>query len=97
MPAEHVTDPHLAALRGSQDRSLDREGIPMVLALVSETDQPLPEVTDAEALADGQRIADRATAQWQGVAAQQRDDDMEVVVTVLHAMAFAEFDAGRAR
>jgi len=97
MPPEHVSSPHLAALRGSQDRSLDREGIPMVLALVSETAQPLPAVTDAEALADGARIADRATQTWQGVAAQQRDDDMEVVVTVLHAMAFAEFDAGTVR
>lgn len=97
-PPEHVApDPHLTALRGSQDRSLDREGIPMVLALVSETDEPLPEVTDTEALADGARIADRARQTWQGVASQQRDDDMEVVVTVLHATAFAEFDAGTPR
>lgn len=97
MPPEHATSQHLAALRGSQDRSLDREGIPMVLALVSETAEPLPEVTDADVLADGARLAELATATWQGVAAQQRDDDMEVVVTVLHAAAFAEFDAGTPR
>jgi hypothetical protein len=88
---------HLAVLRGSQDRSLNREGIPMVLALVSETEAPLPEVTDPGVLTDGARIADRARETWTGVAAHQRDDDMEVVVTVLHAMAFAEFDAGTER
>ena len=102
MPPEHQppdpgVGPHLAALRRSQDRSLNREGIPMVLALVSETSQPLPEVTDAGTLADGARIADLARQTWAGVAAHQRDDDMEVVVTVLHAMAFAEFDAGTER
>jgi hypothetical protein len=97
MPAEHVPVSPAQALRGSQDRSTNREGIPMVLALVSESDVPVPEVTDAALLADGRRVAGLAEHVWQGVAAHQRDDDMEVVVTVLHATAYADFDAGSAR
>ena len=97
MPTEHVPVSPAEALRGSQDRSTNREGIPMVLALVSESDVPVPEVTDPELLADGRRVAALAEDVWQGVAAQQRDDDMEVVVTVLHATAYADFDAGSTR
>lgn len=97
MPSEPTAGTPFAALRGSQDRSTNREGIPMVLALVSESDVPVPEVTDPAVLADGRRVAELATEVWQGVAAHQRDDDMEVVVTVLHAAAYADFDARSAR
>lgn len=93
MPDDSPTPDQLAALRGSQDRALEREGIPMLLALVCESGTP-PVVTDPQVRATGERLAAVAGDYWQNLAATQPGDDMGIVMTVMHAVAYDEFNAG---
>ena len=80
----------LALLRSSEDRVLEREGIPMVLALVSEVTD-MAEVADPVVRADGTQLAERMDHVADAVWPSGRDDDMPRVVMVMQATAYADF------
>ena len=80
----------LSVLRSSQDRTLEREGIPMVLALVSEVGQ-VPPATDPVTAADGRRLATEMDAYRGALVPSSRDDDLGCLITVLQAVSFADF------
>ena len=88
--------PELALLRECHDRAMEREGIPMVLALVSEV-EPIPPVSDAGTLADGGRLAQSMDRVRSALAPSGRDDDMGHVITVLQATSYADFGQSEAR
>jgi hypothetical protein len=83
-----------AALASAQDRRLEREGIPMYLALVSETAQPVPAPPDAR-VAEGRTLAGSLERFRQAVAPTQRDDDHGVYMSVMQAVSYFDFDASR--
>jgi hypothetical protein len=80
----------LAILRECQDRQLEREGIPMVLALVNEV-APMAEVVDQRARADGQAVAETLDRFRAALVPGSRDDDMGCLVTVLQAASYDDF------
>ena len=67
-----MVSPELALLRECQDRVLEREGIPMVLALVSEVGV-VPPAAEPAIVADGRRLAERMDQIGQAVAPTGRD------------------------
>ena len=82
--------PALETLRASQDRMLDREGIPMVLALVSEVGS-VPAAQDERCRAEGERLAgsmDRFRAE---LIPSMQEDDNGCLISVLVATSFADF------
>lgn len=85
-----AVQPHsaLALLRECQDRVLEREGIPMVLALVSEVGE-LPAAPDTEA--EGGSLAGRMDQLRLELAPSGRDSDMGQVINVLQAVSYADF------
>lgn len=93
-PASRTPDGPLAALRASQDRDVEREGIPMVLALVDMTGGSAPRTGEP---GEGPDLAGRLAATWKDLAAHQRDDDLGAVQSVLGAVAFAEVNDGGGR
>jgi len=78
----------LALLRECQDRVLEREGIPMVLALVSEVGE-MPAAPDT--LTEGGSLADRMDRWRLELAPSGRDADMGQVINVLQAVSYADF------
>jgi hypothetical protein len=86
-------DPALALLRECQDRVLEREGIPMVLCLVSETG-PMPDVRDEVARADGERLAAAMDGYRASLVPRSRDADMGCLISVLQVTSYADY--GRA-
>ena len=87
----------LALLRECQDRVLEREGIPMVLALVDEaagdrTQRPVP---DASAMHEGARLAALMDDLARELAPTGRDGDLGRVVMVLQALSYRDFGQGR--
>lgn len=90
MPTRPQLPPALEVLRSSQDRVLEREGIPMVLALVSETGT-LPAAADERDRAEGERLAlamDRYRAE---LVPSSRDDDLGCLISVLQAVSYEDF------
>jgi hypothetical protein len=85
-----VTLDSLTTVRRSEDRQDEREGIPMVLALVSEVGAP-PHALDPDAMRAGARIAGELDALRSELAPTQRDDDMGCVQVLLRAAAFEDF------
>ena len=83
-------NPGLSTLRASQDRAFDREGIPMVLALVSEVG-PMPPVSDELALRDGQRLAASMDTYREALIPTGRDTDMGCLISVLQAVSYDDF------
>lgn len=87
----------LGLLRECQDRVLEREGIPMVLTLLSEVEQPVPPARDRRVRADGQRLArsfDRCRA---ALAAGQRDDDVGCLISVMQVVSYCDYGRTEAR
>jgi hypothetical protein len=82
-------------LRRAQDRDYAAEGIPMVLALVSEVD-PIPDPDDAVA-GQGTALAGELDRYRAALAPTQRDGDPGVTGSVLQAVAYADFDPHRIR
>lgn len=91
------TDVEMGVLRESQDRALEREGIPMYLALVREGDAPPFPAAAAADRAFGADLAARLDDQRARVAATQRDGDMGVLITLLAATAYGDFDRSALR
>jgi hypothetical protein len=87
--------PELALLRESQDRVLEREGIPMVLALVSEV-EPIPEPAQPSVRSDGERLAGSMEHFRTSLLNCSRDDDMGCLTTVLTVASYADFGRGGA-
>lgn len=80
-------------LRRAQDRDYAAEGIPMVLALVSEV-EPIPD-PDADVAACGTDLAAALDRYRSALAARQRDGDLGVTGSLLQALAYADFDPYR--
>ena len=80
----------LSTLRASQDRSFEREGIPMVLALVSEVG-PMPDVVDELARRDGARLAAAMDSYRAALVPTSRDTDMGCLISVLQAVSYDDF------
>lgn len=88
-----LPNPELALLRASQDRALEREGIPMVLTLVSEIG-PMPDASQEWARAEGQALAAAMDRVRAAVLATSRDDDMGCLISVLQAVSYDDFSRG---
>jgi hypothetical protein len=82
----------LSLLRQSQDRVLEREGIPMVLALVSEAD-PVPAVSDAAVLEAGGALAARMDGYRDALVPNARDGDLGCLISVLQVVSYEDFGA----
>jgi hypothetical protein len=87
----------LGLLRECQDRVLEREGIPMVLSLVSEVEQPVPRVRDRRIRADGQRLARSFDRHRAALAASQRDDDVGCLTSVMQVVSYSDYGRTEAR
>jgi hypothetical protein len=86
----------LGLLRECQDRVLEREGIPMVLTLVSEV-APVPPVRDGRVRADGQRLARSFDHYRAALAASQRDDDVGCLISVMQVVSYCDYGRTEAR
>lgn len=86
----------LALLRECFARALDREGIPMVLALVSEVGE-IPPVQDDATLAEGARLARDMDRSRAALVPTSRDGDVGSVITVLQTVSYADFGRSAAR
>ncbi|GGM07137.1 hypothetical protein [Nakamurella endophytica] len=82
----------LQAVRGSQDRDYAAEGIPMLLALVSEV-EPIPDPVEAVRL-DGRGLAEAVEQDRQAVAPTRRDADLGITGSLLQARAFRDLAGG---
>ena len=82
----------LADLRRSQDRELASEGIPMVLALVSEVGA-VPVAADPATLGEGRRLAREMDGYRDALLPSSRDDDLGGVISVLQVVAYTDFGA----
>lgn len=81
--------PALALIRECQDRRLEREGIPMFLALVDERpDRVLPRAESG----DGRAVVAELDRLRSAVADGQRGGDMGVVISLLQAAAYLDFN-----
>lgn len=82
----------LADLRASAALAAARGGVPALLALLWDDDDarrarpahPVP----AHVRLDGLQLAARAASAWQALAADQRDDDLSCVTSVLHTAGY---------
>ncbi|HZZ95814.1 MAG TPA: hypothetical protein VFE19_02275 [Jatrophihabitantaceae bacterium] len=80
----------LSTLRACQDRVLEREGIPMVLALVSETGA-VPAAQAATVQADGQRLAAAIEHYRDELIPDMRDDDNGCLISIMQAVSYVDF------
>ena len=82
-------------LRRAQDRDYAAEGIPMVLALVSEV-EPIPDPAPVVA-GQGAALGAELDRYRDRLASRQRDGDLGVTGSVVQAVAYADFDPYRLR
>ncbi|WP_084963896.1 hypothetical protein [Thermoactinospora rubra] len=80
-------------LADCEQRALEREGIPMVLALEDLTGG-LPPVRDASALAEGPELARLLGHYGERLRPGAADDDLKALASVLTVLARAHFDEG---
>lgn len=83
-------DAELARLRECQDRVLEREGIPMVLALVSEVGE-MPSAMSDDVRAEGTSLAQSMDRVRSAVLPTSRDDDMGCLISVLQSVSYTDF------
>jgi len=89
------TPPALQRLRAFHARAAARgPGVAALLALGGPPTGVAAEPVPAAVLADGARLAARARAEWRALASGQRDDDLGVTTSVLHALAHGEVHEG---
>jgi hypothetical protein len=83
-------------LRACHSRHLDREGIPMVLAIVDER-QPTVESRNQQTRADGQVYADLLGAYAEALVPSEafRPTDEGGLITAMQVLAFSHFDLRR--
>lgn len=80
----------LGLLRQAQDRAFEREGVPMVLALVSEV-AAVPATQDPAVRADGERLGGLLKDLKGQLLPTARADDMGCVISVLQAASYSDF------
>lgn len=80
-------------MRACHARSLEREGIPMVLGLVDER-RRIPVNTDAAQLAAGSAFENVLTAYHRELVPFARDDDEGALITAMQVVAVAHFEPG---
>jgi hypothetical protein len=80
----------LDLLRECQDRELRTEGIPMVLALVSEIG-PVPDAVDEGLRSDGHDLAQAVDHYREALVPTARDTDMGCAISVLQAVSYEDF------
>ena len=87
--------PHLATLREAQDRALEAEGIPMVLALLDHRSATSVQTAQDDGVrAEGGRLASAADGVREALLPGHRGSDLGSTGAVLQAVAYADF--GRA-
>jgi hypothetical protein len=87
-----MLSPALRTLRASQDRVLEREGIPMVLALVNEGG-PMPAVGSEAVRAEGERLAAAMDRFREELVPSMREEDNGCLISVLVATSYEDFEA----
>lgn len=93
-PAQDSRQDSLALLRAAQDRILEREGIPMVLALFDETGAATPLPTDRLRAAGGQ-LAAAMDAVRADLVPHSADTDLGCLISVLQAVSYADANPER--
>lgn len=78
-------------MRACHTRSLEREGIPMILGLVDER-RSIPGNTDAAQLAAGSALEEALTAYHRELVPFARDDDEGALITAMQVVAVAHFE-----
>lgn len=78
----------LADLRSSAALAAARGGVPALLALLWDDDARRARPAPPHVRTDGGQLAARSASAWQALAADQRDDDLSCVTSVLHAAGF---------
>ncbi|MGW7072591.1 hypothetical protein ACWGII_29700 [Streptomyces sp. NPDC054855] len=76
-----------AVLAECEQRALEREGIPMFLALEDLTTGSIPPVTDAAALAEGPQLAALTTTYRQQLKPEAEDADLAALASVITVLA----------
>lgn len=89
-----MTSPALHTLRSAGAKSKNREGIPMVLALVDETGGTIPAVADGVVLADGAAVAAQVHAVRDELAPSMRDGDNGGVISAIVVASHDLVDGG---
>jgi hypothetical protein len=85
-----MTGDPLALLRECQDREFRSEGIPMVLALVSEVG-PMPTVNDDATREDGNALAASIDSYREALVPTAQDTDMGCLISVLQVVSYDDF------
>ena len=83
----------IASLRSAQDRQLEAEGIPMYLALVSETGVDVAR-GDARTRAAGADLAQGMDDLRAALVPSSLDGDLGCLISVLQVLGFECFDQG---
>jgi hypothetical protein len=84
-----MLSPALETLRASQDRMLEREGIPMVLALVSEVGS-MPTVAGDAVRAEGERLARSMDRFRDQLIPSMREEDNGCLISLLVATSYED-------
>ncbi len=84
---------HVALLREAQDRALEAEGIPMVLALLDHRATPdAPAVAQEDgARAEGERLAAALDEVREALLPGHRGSDLGATTAALQAVSYADF------
>ncbi|MEO3890813.1 hypothetical protein [Nonomuraea sp. B5E05] len=84
-------------LADNRQRALEREGIPMFLALEDLTGSPVPPVGDAAVLAEGAELDGLLGHYAERLAPGAADDDLGELSSVITVLARAHFDEREGR
>ncbi|MGW7276114.1 hypothetical protein ACWGH5_37080 [Streptomyces sp. NPDC054864] len=76
-----------AVLAVCEQRALEREGIPMFLALEDLTSGAVPPVTDTDAVAEGPQLAALTATYRQQLKPQAKDGDLAELASVVTVLA----------
>lgn len=83
---------HLRALRDAQDRALEAEGIPMVLALLDHrAGVAAPAAQDGGTRAEGERLAAALDEVRETLLPGHRASDLGATTAALQAVSYADF------
>lgn len=86
-----VPEPALTRLRKAQDRSFDREGIPMFLAL-TRTTRPTPAAAQHSVRTEGTQLATELTVLRQELFPTRREDDLGCLISTVQALTVGTFE-----
>lgn len=86
-----VPEPALVRLRKAQDRSFDREGIPMFLVLTSTT-RPTPSAAQHSVRTEGTELAAELAALRHELFPTRREDDLGCLISTVQALTVGTFE-----